>query len=382
MSMSLSLKQGKEGSRDGGKPSAHPTWIRSNMRATWGHLSVNCASPEEAANLEGLLQYGTPYGDICSASLTFEMLYEDGEEVELLEKKGGNLADRVKLILPAGNVDQGITMPDTTIAYHTAHGGSRHWVKSTYFQFDATRFPWNSDKKSKMAVEEQESDVMELGLKFATNVTTRAHDKRRFKWRVELTLFDDGGLERSRVVTHTPPFQYLPRNPEKSAQDFRLDEVVSDGRPGDLVMCGGSGLGCKERPGLVARLRGPKGATVTLPRLGAGKSTFTTRLPADLAPGAYYVRLVVEENDEEATEEVKTRVVRAEAEACAELDEFTKQLAAEALSREASGGSHEGSDEEMGAASVSPSPALRSTRSHRSQSPAEANCFGLVEWVH
>merc|ERR1711998_432374 len=230
------LKQGKEGSRDGGKLNSHPTWIR---------LTLQCDSPEEAAAMESLLQSGEPCGRYHDASLVFSMLYENGDEVELLEKKGGNLADRVKLILPGGNVDQGITMPDTSISYHTAHGGSKQWVKSSYFQYDPARFPWNSDKKSKVQVD-HEDGLIEIGLKFATNVTTRAHNKRRFLWRVDLCLFGEDGKKLAHHYTTSPPFAYLPRNPEKSAQDFRLDDVVCDGCPGDLVMCGGAGLGSKE----------------------------------------------------------------------------------------------------------------------------------------
>lgn len=340
--MSFALKQGKEGSRDQGKVNKHPTWIRSNMRATWGHLSIACESPEESEALEALLRDGKPYGDYAAASIVFEMLYDNGDEVELLEKKGGNLADRVKLILPNGNVEQGITMQNTSIGYHTEMGGSKQWVKSNYFQFDSTRFPWNSDKRARAM--DAEDTVVEIGLKFATNVTTRAHNKRNFMWRVDLRMYDLNGSELAHHQTISPPFAYLPRNPEKSTQDFRLDDVVCDGHPGELLMCGGSGLGCKERPQLVALLRGPKGAEFTLSRQSVTKSTFVSRLPAEAPPGAYTVQLVNEENPDEVSEEVKTVVLQGNLGACFELDEFTKQLEAEALSRH---GSSEDDESEM-----------------------------------
>jgi len=238
----------------------------------------------------------------------FTMLYENGSDVELLEKKGGNLADRVKLILPGGNVEQGITMPDTSISYHTAHGSSKQWVKSSYFQFDSTRFPWNSDKKSKVQTD-YEDGVVEIGLKFATNVTTRAHNKRRFMWRVDLKIFSRDGKVLAEHTTTSPPFAYLPRNPEKSAMDFRLDDVISEGSPGDLVMCGGAGLGSKERPQLIARLRSNKGKEYTLERSQNTKSTFVTRLPIDILPGLYMLQLV-NEDTEEVSEEVKTKIVQ------------------------------------------------------------------------
>jgi len=277
--------------------------------------------------------------------------------VELLEKKGGNLADRVKLILPGGNVDQGIAMQDTSIGYHTAHaGGSKQWVKVQYLQFDACRFPWNSDKRSKTL--DRDEAVVEVGLKFATNVTTRAHNKRRFMWNVNLRLFSDSGRELAHHQCTSPAFAYLPRNPEKNAQDFRLDDVVSDGHPGDLIMCGGSGLGSKDRAGLVAVIRGPKGAEFTLARQNTTKATFVTRLPAEVPAGNYTVQLVNEENPDEATEEVRMRVHERAGAPCFELDEFTKQLEAEALSRH--GSSDNCSDEEVMELGQHGSPSLRS----------------------
>lgn len=353
-SMSFALKQGKQGSRDEGKTNRHPTWIRSNMRATWGHLSIKTEDTEEAEAMQSLLRDATPYAQYASASLVFEMLYDNGDEVELLEKKGGNLADRVKLILPNGNVEQGITMPDTTIAYHTSHGGSKS-VKSHYFQFDSARFPWNSDKKSKLC---QEEDTIEIGLKFATNVTTRAHNKRRFMWRVDLRLYGHDGSELAHRQTTSPAFSYLPRNPEKSAQDFRLDDVVCDGHAGDLLMCGGSGLGTKERPNLVALLQGPRGAQYTLARHSATKATFVSRLPSDIRAGNYTVQLCNEDNPDEATEELKMKVLESSAGPCFELDEFTKQLEAEALSRGT--GSSGSEDEAPDSSNATKSPHLSS----------------------
>lgn len=256
-------------------------------------------------------------------------------------------------------MEQGIAMQDTTIGYHTAHaGGSKQWVKVQYLQFDAARFPWNSDKRAKK--EDRDEEVVEVGLKFATNVTTRAHNKRRFMWRVDLRLFNEAGRELAHHTCTSPAFQYLPRNPEKSAADFRLDDVITDGHPGDLLMCGGSGLGSKERAGLVAVLRGPKGAEYTLSRQSVTKSTFVSRLPSDVLPGSYTVQLVNEENPDEATEEVKTRI-HERAGACFELDEFTKQLEAEALSRHGSSNNcSEDEDGQQGGSVVDGSPNLRS----------------------
>ena len=56
-------------------------------------------------------------------------------------------------------------------------------------------------------------------------------------------------------------------------------------------------------------------------------------LPTALPPGAYTVQLVNEENPDEVTEEVKTKILEEAPGPCFELDEFTKQLEAEALSR-------------------------------------------------
>ena len=319
------------------------------MRATWGHLTIKTDDLDEASSLEALLHAGTPYGPYGSASLEFEMLYDNGDEVELLEKKGGNLADRVNLILPNGNVDQGITMPNTTISYHTALIGSKQLIKSQYFQFDSSCFPWNSDKKSKIM---DENETINIGLKFATNVTTRAHNKRRFMWRVHLHLFDHEGEELAHHNCVSPAFAYLPRNPEKSAQDFRLDDVCCDGHPGDLLMCGGSGLGTKERPSLVALLNGPKGKEHSLTRQSTTKSTFVSRLPSEITPGMYTVTLLNEDNPDELTEAMKLCILKRTG-SCVELDEFTKSLEADALSRHGSNCSDE--EEPDGSSSIASS---------------------------
>lgn len=302
LSLSFALKQGKEGSRDGG--ATHPTWIRSNMRATWGHLRVHCANQEESSQLEGLLRHGTAFGDYHAASLEFKLCYEGGDDVELLEKKGGNLADRLKLIMPTGNVEQGVCMPDTAIAYHTHHHSSKQAVKAHFFQFDARKFPW-SDKKAQIPV----GNTLELGLKFATNVTTRAHDKRRFIWQVDMSLYGADGHRRHFSTTRTPPFAYLPRNPEKSTADFRLDDVISDGQPGALLVCGGSGVGFGDRPHLVACVQGRDGYEIRLPRQGTAKSTFVTRWPVEMLPGKYTVHLVNEDGTgDEVTEPIAAEV--------------------------------------------------------------------------
>jgi len=300
-SLSFSLKQGKEGSRDGG--ATHPTWIRSNMRATWGHLCIHCANDEESSQLERLLRNGTASGDYHAASLEFKLCYEGGDDVELLEKKGGNLADRLKLITPTGNVEQGICMPDTSIAYHTHHHSSKQAVKPHFFQFDSRKFPW--DKKAKPTTD----NMLELGLKFATNVTTRAHDKRRFIWQVDLSLYGADGQRIHFSTTRTAPFAYLPRNPEKSTVDFRLDDVISDGQPGDLLVCGGSGVGFVDRPNLVACVQGSGGFEMRLPRQGTAKSTFVTRWPADMPAGKYKIHLINEDGTgDEITESVAAEV--------------------------------------------------------------------------
>jgi len=353
--LSFSLKQGKEGSRDGGKLNKHPTWIRSNMRATWGHLTMQFSSPEEAAGMEALLANRVPYGEYTAASIVFKMLYENGDEVELLEKKGGNLADRLKLILPGGNVDQGMPMSGTSISYHTAQTGSKQSVKSNYFQFEPSRFPWNSDKKSKIQRDHEDSSV-EIGLKFATNVTTRAHDKRRFMWKVEFCLYGEDGKKLAEHATSSPAFAYLPRNPEKSIQDFRLDDVICDNRPGDLVMCGGAGLGSKERPQLIARLCDRKGVEFTLERERKTKSTFVTRLPADLLTGTYTLQLV-NEDSEEYSEEVKIKVLQQKQTTSFDLECFAQQLEEHTNAHTSS---TNGSDDESSATFVQDSPQLGS----------------------
>lgn len=101
-------------------------------------------------------------------------------------------------------------------------------------------------------------------------------------------------------------------------------------------------------------------------RLHESKATFVTRLPADLHPGVYHIQLVNEENPEEdTTEELKLRVSPREHGECFELDEFARQLQAEALSRHNSSDSldhqdQQEDDEDMRPSFDSYSPGLQS----------------------
>jgi len=290
---------------------------------------LHCSSPEQASMVQSVLQSGKPHKECAAASLTFSMLYDDGQEVKLLQKKGGNLADRLKVMEPAGNVEQGLAMPATQICYDTARCAAKDAVKPAHFQFDTCRFPWNamSDKKGSEETEEDDC-LLEIGLKFATNVTStahmRAHNKRRFMWKVDLALFHEDGTIMLCQTTKSPPFAYLPRNPERSSLEFRLDEVVCEGRPMDIMMCAGSGLGVRERPEMVARLRARDGVEYTLGRDRPTKSTFVARLPMEIKAGCYHVQLI---NDDEVTEEEELLVLTDPT--CFDLEEFARDLEAE-----------------------------------------------------
>ena len=84
-----------------------------------------------------------------------------------------------------------------------------------------------------------------------------------------------------------------------------------------------------------------------LARQSVTKSTFVSRLPPGLPAGGYTGQLVNEDNPDEATEEVKLKIFAEQLGNCFELDEFTKQLEAEALSRQGSGSSGDEDDTEM-----------------------------------
>jgi len=241
------------------------------------------------------------------------------------DKKSGGRGDELKVVLPGGNVEQGVHMMGPTIAFHSAMqqhtprlqpsspGPMAQIMPKTFLEFDHTKFPWKVQANKRGAIVEagiaqeaarERGCTVEIGVKFATNITSRSHDKRRFLWRASIQMF---GLDEQELLHRSgqcPAFTYLPRNPDKESKEFRLDAAVSDGRAGDLVVISGAGFDSEHRLNLVARLKGP--TELRLCRLvEQTKNMFVTRIPEGTPPGEYTVQLLNADNEEEATAEIK-----------------------------------------------------------------------------
>eukprot|EP00657_Telonema_sp_P-1_P007217 TRINITY_DN26943_c0_g3_i1.p1 TRINITY_DN26943_c0_g3~~TRINITY_DN26943_c0_g3_i1.p1 ORF type:complete len:428 (-),score=94.67 TRINITY_DN26943_c0_g3_i1:217-1500(-) len=128
--------------------------------------------------------------------------------------------------------------------------------------------------------------AISLTLRFSTNVTTKAHAGRNMFWRADVKVkhaSGDGWVGQ----TDSPSFAYLAREP-KGAINPQINEVISDGRPNELVLLQGSLLGTKQA-GLMCRLCYPAGelGDVELAREESSEPSefFKTRLPHDIQPG-------------------------------------------------------------------------------------------------
>lgn len=162
--------------------------------------------------------------------------------------------------------------------------------------------------------------TLEFSLKFSTNITSRRHGARnagrQFRWQITLQV---PGL--SLLTAHSHSFLYISRPaaaeqptkaPLSQSAALLLLEVVSDGRPGDLLMCVGRHL---QRDDVAAVIGQGTQVLGELARLPVGQransesfSTFVTRVP-NVPEGTYWVEMQARDPSVEASTRILFRIV-------------------------------------------------------------------------
>jgi len=149
--------------------------------------------------------------------------------------------------------------------------------------------PWTTE----MLGFKEETDGLELSMRFATNMTSHTHNERRFYWQAELKWCTGASAltHSTRLAATSHIFDYRPR-PPPSTERPHLSELVCDGRAGDLLHIIGARIG-DEYDDVTCELVDSEGRDYRLERAKASKHAFVARLP-ELPAGCYKVQMRLE----------------------------------------------------------------------------------------
>ena len=219
-------------------------WMRANGRSTVAHLEVSGFPLDTARKLREVFLTGERHNNPLRAYLRLDLLYADTEDPVLL-KMHGRFMDKLDLMLPNGSSKNSHEINVNWFAIDTADGVShtlrnkqkggagssakeahdlRAWKPSEFLEVRKPRV--------------DDPTVVEASVKFSTNITSRAHSKRLFFWRASLTVLNIPGHQEPTILTaRTPEFEYRPRPPQEDRPTLR--EVLTDGKPGDMIVCNG-----------------------------------------------------------------------------------------------------------------------------------------------
>eukprot|EP00656_Telonema_subtile_P001681 TRINITY_DN10731_c0_g1_i1.p1 TRINITY_DN10731_c0_g1~~TRINITY_DN10731_c0_g1_i1.p1 ORF type:complete len:506 (+),score=93.85 TRINITY_DN10731_c0_g1_i1:35-1552(+) len=141
---------------------------------------------------------------------------------------------------------------------------------------------------------EADGFCLAVSIRLSTNITRTAHGDRRMFWRAQLQITQGGQTVDTQI--DSPGFVYLAREPKEVPNMPKIETLICDGRPNDLLILHGVNLGSTNQA-LVCRVDFPpeKGIpSLVLDREASHSSScFTTRLPPDIPPGAAAVCVFV-----------------------------------------------------------------------------------------
>jgi len=248
-------------------------WLRSNSRGTDATLTVASASAPLLQSLkDGLEGRNASVKPLLSLSLR----YEDTQGP--LQMKARNLhPDKIKLIPARGGHKDAVSITDHA-----------ELVISALSELTPVRFAEVGE-----VVESGKSGFgLSITVKFSTNITTPAHGGRTMFWRAEIEMIQDGRTISTK--TDSCSFEYHPREP-KIGDAPRIQTLVSDGRPGDLMVLYGDRLGSVHKSlQIIVSFPGEQRDELILNRESLDTSSatskcFTARLPFYAGPGSAMV---------------------------------------------------------------------------------------------
>lgn len=284
-SMTCSIVQGT-GDRHDNECSRYNAWLRSMSRLTYFNVDLELASHGGVHMARKITSAVTSDASSIGVSIAVCLLYADTMEPVVL-KSEGQCCEKITVITKNGNTKEGFRD-----FYHnniSFHNGS------------SSKCPLSTEEYSPLSTQEYfivkpRESVARFNVKFSTNVTSRRHgarnNGRQFLWQctLQMTGISDQPVT---ATTLSHQFRYIsrPKISEKTIMErttLQLQETISDNRPGDIITCLGDNLHNNQ---IVAELGNDHVVIAKLERARPSKEAFIGRLPSNILPGEYWIRI-------------------------------------------------------------------------------------------
>lgn len=279
--------------------SPESAWLRSMKRLTYFNGCLDLHDPDIAQRVALAIVNPNVEGS-PELSVSCYLLYADSlQPVEL--KKEAATTEVLSVISKKGTTKDGATeLSENRIDF------SSHARRDGVFPTQ----PYLEVKRN--------GSALDFSFKFSTNVTSRRHGARnagrQFKWQMVLSLHLPGLWEPITLTAHSHSFAYISRpagqEPPKAAagvavtgpskativhkEELLLLDVISDARPGDLLLCVGRHLHHNHVAAVIGQGDTVVAELCRLPLGGQASndsvSTFVTRVPG-VPAGEYWVGL-------------------------------------------------------------------------------------------
>jgi len=237
------------------------------------------------------------------------LMYDDTSHPVQFKKQGNR--QHVTLILPSGSVKSGLEIEQNGYTFSSNAGNSKKELQiGTEKMMGLPGDIYCTDEF--IEVKKNEPNDLEgsitFSFKFSTNVTSRQHGEgREFCWNAELEL--QNWLPET-LSARSDSFILLPRPPAKPpSRVLKLDEVVTDQCPGDLIVCIGELLSDTH---VHAELGQAEQHLARLDQLKPSNSVYICRLPVHLAPGTYWIRMCSSATDWAPSKKIDIQVLPSE----------------------------------------------------------------------
>merc|ERR1711959_485889 len=258
-------------------------WVRANLRSNTLRMTATGLGLDTIARLRDLASSSKPNAG-GFLELTFTLRYADTMEPCQMLKRNQYM-DKFELNTPTGAAHESTPTFLDHFGVHTLSG-----LPLAERNVGNAHMPWTAEML------EVCGDTVEFGLamRFATNVTSHAHGDRRFFWEAALTWQEAEGDDVHTLNARSHTFDYRPRPPPGLNDLPKLEEVLCDGRGGDLLMCMGQRIG-DEFTDVVCEVVNAWGVDITLQRAKGAKHSYVARLPQNIAAGQYTVQMRIED---------------------------------------------------------------------------------------
>lgn len=259
-------------------------WFRANDRAMKLSLTVSTENSRDATALQKMVSHG----DLCASHgyvveiLLFLSVAGRKSLVEPL------ISEKIKMMRPDDSVKESICTSRAILEYRS-HGGTTH---SSLMGMDENQKLPSAALAEFVTLKpgQDVSNEVEMSFKVATNITSNQHGASHFEWHAVLRVLNADGHPVLECSDVSSPFTYVARPLKQQRLQLQLNDAITDGSPGDLLLLTGTHL---EEPCVVANLTNGEGQLCTLEREGSRQpNTYVTRLPPALPHGVYKIQLL------------------------------------------------------------------------------------------